>query len=253
MRAYHSGSPLLLLLDYDGTLTPIVEHPDKAVLPARRRWLLCCLARQQGLSVAIVSSRSLENLKRMVGLEGLIYAGNLGLEIEMGDRTIVHAEAVASREMLAGVLARLQGLAQAFPGAWVEDKKLGLTLHFRQVDPARRLPLVEQSRAVLAESKDLLRIVPAPLALEITPLPDWNKGSAVEWILEQLPAETLPFYAGDSANDKEAFLMAAGRGGLTVGVGPEAPPQARYVVPTPDSLIDLLAQLLPAITVAGLK
>lgn len=253
LRAYHSGSPLALLLDYDGTLTPIVEHPDLAVLPARARWLLSCLARQQGLSVGIVSGRSLENLMRMVQVEGVILAGNSGLEIAMGDRTIVQAEAVASRTLLAEVVGELRQLVQAFPRAWVEDKKLGATLHFRQVAAELRPQLLEVSRALLDARKDQLRIVPGPLALEITPVPGWNKGSAVELILEQMTAETFPFYAGESDNDLEAFQFVAGRGGLTVGVGSEAPPQARYTVPTPDALIDLLAQLLPAITVAGLK
>jgi len=253
LRAYHSDSPLLLLLDYDGTLTPIVEHPDLAVLPARARWLLSCLARQQSLTVGVLSGRSLENLTRMVPVEGLILAGNCGLEIRMCDRTIVHAEAVASRALMAEVVGELRNLVQAFPRAWVEDKKLGVTLHFRQVASELHPQLLEVSRSLLDARKDRLRVVPGPLALEITPVPDWSKGSAVELILEQMPAETFPFYAGDSANDREAFQSVSGRGGLTVGVGSEVPLEARFTVPTPDALIDLLAQLLPAITVAGLK
>jgi trehalose-phosphatase len=253
LQAYHSGSPLALLLDYDGTLTPIVEHPDKAELPSRARWLLCCLSRQKHLTMGVLSGRSLANLKQMVGLEGLIYAGNSGLELEIGGRTILHPQAETSRRLLVQVAREWQPLVSSVPRAWIEDKMLGLTLHFRQVAPELRPSLVERSRALLDCFADRLRVVPGPLALEVCPVPDWNKGSAVERVLEEMDAETFPFYAGDSANDREAFQIVAGRGGMTVGVGPEAPLEAQHTVPTPDTLIDLLAQMLPAITVAGMK
>lgn len=245
--------PLALLLDYDGTLTPIVEHPDRALLPARARWLLRCLARQSSLVVGVLSGRSLENLKAMVGLEGLIYAGLGGLELEMGGSTFIHPDAEASQSLLRQVVGELQALVLSFPRAWVEDKTRGLTLHFRQLAPELRPALLERSRAILNRYADWLRIVPAPMALEITPVPSWNKGSAVERILERMDAETFPFYAGDSANDREALQLVAGRGGLTVAVGGDDILQAQHTVASPDAVIDLLAQLLPAITVAGMR
>ncbi len=252
LQAYHSGSPLLLLLDYDGTLTPIVSHPSQARLPSRARWLLCCLARQSALAVGILSGRSLEDLKAMVGLSGLIYGGNSGLELEVEGKIFLHPEAEARRDLVNKVARELQALTTFFPRAWVEEKKLGLTLHFRQLAPELRPALLEQARELLQPYADQLRIVPAPMALEITPVPEWSKGSAVEWLLDRLDGETFPFYAGDSANDLEAIQVVADRGGLAVGVGPDVP-TAQHTVPTPDALIDLLAGLLPAITVAGLK
>jgi trehalose-6-phosphatase len=96
-------------------------------------------------------------------------------------------------------------------------------------------------------------VVPERYAWQVLAVPGWNKGSAVELILEQMPAEAFPFYAGDAAGDRAPYLFTAGRGGVALGVGPEAEGEVRWLVPTPDALIDLLAQLLPAITVAGLK
>jgi len=253
LRAYHSGSPLALVLDYDGTLTPIVDHPDQARLPARARWLLSCLASQPALVVAVLAGRSLENLQQLVPVAGVVRGGNAGLELQLKERTLLHPQALAGQALLAQAAGELQSMNSAFPRSWVEVKKLGLTLHFRQVAPELRPQLVDRAQALLGRYADRLQVVEELLALEVSAVPGWNKGSAVELLLEQMPAETFPFYAGDSASDREAFLITAGRGGVTVGVGPEALAEAQYTVPTPDALIDVLARLLPAITVAGLK
>jgi trehalose-phosphatase len=155
--------------------------------------------------------------------------------------------------LLAQVAPELQPLTSAFPRAWVENNKLGLTLHFRQVAPESRQPLLDRAQALLAPFGEQLEVDPERQAWQVLPVSGWNKGSAVELILEQMPAETLTFYAGDAVGDRDPYLFTAGRGGVAVSVGSDAPGEVRWLVPTPDALIDLLAQLLPAITVAGLK
>src|SRR5258706_4856935 len=72
---------LLLLLDFDGTLSPIVKNPRRASLPQATRRVLTDLARRPGVAVAIVSGRRIEDLRALVGLP-VIYAGNHGLRIE---------------------------------------------------------------------------------------------------------------------------------------------------------------------------
>lgn len=76
---------LALLLDYDGTLAPIAPHPDLAVLPQETRNVIQRLSNHSDVFVAVISGRSVENVKKMVGIEGITYAGNHGLEILHAD------------------------------------------------------------------------------------------------------------------------------------------------------------------------
>jgi trehalose 6-phosphate synthase/phosphatase len=72
---------LALLLDYDGTLAPIAPHPDLATLPQETKNVLQRLSNINDVYIAIISGRGVENVKNMVGIEGITYAGNHGLEI----------------------------------------------------------------------------------------------------------------------------------------------------------------------------
>ena len=76
---------LALLLDYDGTLTPIVKHPDLATLPSETKNVLERLAKRSDVFIAVISGRGVENVKKMVGIEGITYAGNHGLDIHHAD------------------------------------------------------------------------------------------------------------------------------------------------------------------------
>ena len=82
-------SILSLLLDYDGTLSPIAPHPDLATIPPETKKILERLANMSDVFIAIISGRSVNNVKEMVGIEGITYAGNHGLEIIHPDGTKV--------------------------------------------------------------------------------------------------------------------------------------------------------------------
>src|SRR5262245_34710076 len=91
--AHRTGSRLVLLFDYDGTLTPIVEHPSGAVLESNVRRLLRELAALKGVSVGVMSGRGLADLRHLVALPSLYYAGNSGLELDLRGGRVVHPEA----------------------------------------------------------------------------------------------------------------------------------------------------------------
>ena len=73
---------LCLFLDYDGTLTPIVQRPQDAVLPTEARELLKDLSKSDRCEMAIISGRALSDIKKLVGLKNITYVGNHGMEIE---------------------------------------------------------------------------------------------------------------------------------------------------------------------------
>lgn len=106
---------LALLLEYDGTLAPIAPHPDLAVLPPETKSILQRLSNHSDLYVVIVSGRSVENVKKMVGIENITYAGNHGLEILHPDGSkFVHPMPIQYESQVSDLLKALQDSVRFF-------------------------------------------------------------------------------------------------------------------------------------------
>lgn len=100
---------MALLLDYDGTLAPIAPHPDLAILPQETRNVLQRLSNHSDVYIAVISGRGVDNVKKMVGIEGITYAGNHGLEILHPDGSkFVHPMPVEFEQKVSGLLKALQ-------------------------------------------------------------------------------------------------------------------------------------------------
>ena len=119
-----------LLFDVDGTLAPIAPHPDLAAVPEARLAALARL-RDRYAAVGCVSGRPLSALRRLVPVDGLLLAGNHGLELDLGRGPERAPGADAWEARMAAVAARLEGPVRE-AGGWVEDKGLTLTLHWRE-------------------------------------------------------------------------------------------------------------------------
>jgi trehalose-phosphatase len=128
----------------------------------------------------------------------------------------------------------------------LEDRRFGLTLHYRQLAPSRHEELWEAARQVLREFEARLRVVIGLMAWEVNPAIGWHKGTAVRTIAEAIGPEVLIFYAGDSANDTEALEVVAALRGISVRVGATAPP-AEYGVEAPGELLEFLIGLKEAL------
>jgi trehalose-phosphatase len=257
LGAYRAGRTLALLFDYDGTLVPIVQHPALARLPAETRALLEELSGQPHLIVGVLSGRRIEDLKERVGLpltlpsppaaggEGRVrgricYCGVSGMELELHGVRITHPQATQGYAVIARLSVPLRELAAAYPGAWVEDKGLGLTLHYRAAPPHRIEDLRAHAQQIFQSWAGELRILEVAMAMEITPAFGWTKGSAVQRIVTSAGRDAIPLYAGDEANDRDALETAAALGGVAIGVGPRAPSSADYRLPDPAALLSLL-------------
>jgi trehalose-phosphatase len=247
VTAYRTGSRLALLFDYDGTLTPLVEHPALAVLDPGTRALLRSLACRPGVAVGVFSGRGLAELRHLVALPGLYYAGTGGLELDLRGTRVTHPGAEARRRLLGAALDGLAAVARDYPGAWVEDKGLGLTLHYRGVAPGRLAGLWERAGEVLRKSVGKVRVVGGPMVWEVAPALGWDKGSALRVVVQAVGGPAVPLYAGDSGNDVEALEAAAALGGVSVGVGPDAPPAAQYRLHDPAELVHFLTGLAEAL------
>jgi trehalose-phosphatase len=216
------GTPLVVLLDLDGTLAPIVPHPDDAAVPERTRGVLDGLVRAKGVHVGIVSGRSAADARARAGVQGIWTIGNHGLETIAPDGTLTVDERglpyVAA--MAEAGLALAKELAR-WPGAYVEDKGLTLSVHFRAVVDANPADI---ARAVTRlASRAGLRVTIASKVLEIRPPVAVDKGTAVLMLAERLGAGVVGaslVFAGDEATDEDAVRALRGwrSGAVTIHV-----------------------------------
>ena len=139
-RLLCEANQVLLALDYDGTLSPIVERPELALLPAQTKEWLIRLNRKDKYLVGVISSRGLEDARARIGIDGLIYAGNRGLEINGKGMDFVHPEALRLKESVNQAFHQLQQGLEHFNGVLVEHKGLSLTVHYRLTPESAGLP-----------------------------------------------------------------------------------------------------------------
>lgn len=242
--AHRAGRPLALLFDYDGTLTPIVPHPSGALLPeATRRTLLHLIAADR-VTMGVLSGRMLADLRTMIDLPGLYLAGTAGLEFRHPDGRVEEPPgADDARRSAADLADRLEPLAAECPGAWVERKPLGVTVHHRGCRPEDAARLVDRSRRELDRDPGSMRVVSGPRSLEITAALGWTKATAAGKIIAAVGPDTWPVYAGDAENDADALAEAGRLGGLGLGIGPDAPATALVRLPGTERLAEDLADL----------
>ncbi len=247
IRRRIKGRPLALLLDFDGTLTPIVPSPDRAMLSGGVRETLSNLAGRPETLVAVISGRSLEDIRQRVGLPKLIYAGNHGLEIAWQDSLWTLPEAEAARAEIGEACRRLRVRLRRVAGVIVEDKGLTASIHFRLTPPPR---LEEVRVAVLEEVERTPQLVVrrGKQAWELWPNVPWNKGAAAQTILgrtfgPEWVSQVAVVYLGDDRTDEDAF-MALPEPAVTVKVGsPTSVTAARYLAADVDEVAQFLELL----------
>jgi len=238
LEAAIGGRPVGLMLDYDGTLSPIVRDPAQARLPAGNRALLLRL--RERMPVAIVSGRGLDDLRGRIGIDGLLYVGNHGAEIAEGDRILLRQDHAAARAAMEECLERVREALLGIPGVIVEDKGGTASVHYRMVRPRDLEPLFARFTHVLEEYEEIFRITSGKKVLEIRPKGLWDKGRAVLWLARRWGRDRVPLYVGDDVTDVDAFRALKGRG-ISVSVGPC--PDADFTVEGTAGVTALLRRL----------
>nr|WKE35568.1 TPS [Bactrocera dorsalis] len=204
---------LALLLDYDGTLAPIAPHPDLATLSPEIKNVLFKLSNHSDVYVAVISGRNVDNVKRMVGIEGITYAGNHGLEILHPDGSkFVHPMPIEYEDKVSHLLKALQD-SVCRDGAWVENKGALLTFHYRETPAELRPAMIEKARGLII--KYGFKATEAHCALEARPPVQWNKGRASIYILRtsfgvDWSERIKIIYVGDDLTDEDAMVALKG-------------------------------------------
>ncbi|CAI9093773.1 OLC1v1029344C1 [Oldenlandia corymbosa var. corymbosa] len=238
------NSRIVIFLDYDGTLSPIVDDPDRAFMSADMRLAVRNVAKH--FPTAIISGRSRDKVYELVGLTELYYAGSHGMDImfpDSGSQSINHTSVTKSTDqskevnlfqpaseflpMIDEVFRTLVENTKDIKGAKVENHKFCTSVHYRNV-AEKSWPIIAQRVHDVLNNYPRLRLTHGRKVLEVRPVIDWDKGKAVEFLLESLGLgdknDLLPIYIGDDRTDEDAFkvLREGSRGyGIIVSTVPK--------------------------------
>ncbi|MQL80918.1 hypothetical protein Taro_013361 [Colocasia esculenta] len=226
---YAKGKRIALFLDYDGTLSPIVDDPDHAFMSEEMRAAVRNVAKY--FPTAIISGRSRDKVYEFVGLTELYYAGSHGMDImcpvtvsesidgsqnhttftgKQGKEVNLFQPASEFIPMISEVSQSLIEITKEIKGAQVENNKFCVSVHYRNVDE-KSWPNVAQLVHDTLKEFPRLRLTHGRKVLEIRPVIDWDKGKAVEFLLESLGLsdckDVVPIYVGDDRTDEDAFKV----------------------------------------------
>jgi len=237
---------IAVFLDYDGTLTPIVETPEKAVMSEDMREAVRKLFRR--CTVGIISGRDLKDVKGKVKIDSLVYAGSHGFDISGPEglkvKNEIWLEFLPILDEAEEELSR--GLGQ-IKGALVERKRFAIAVHYRLVD-SEKVDRVEEVVDKTAASHPELRKAYGKKIFELQPDIDWHKGKALLTLLNALNLDRndiLPFYIGDDVTDEDAFRALKGRGiGIVVRDEPYET-AASYSLKDTEEVREFLLKLIP--------
>ncbi|WP_323171437.1 trehalose-phosphatase [Natrialba sp. PRR66] len=234
-----NATHLLVCLDFDGTLAPIVDEPDAAAPTTANETAVAGLVDAAPVTTAIVSGRSLADVRTRI--DGpRIYAGNHGLELAWNETVAVHPVAHERAARLETVCEALETVLGPIPNVRIENKRLTGTVHVRTVPPAARPTVRRLTRTIVDRfGGDELDISPGKRILEIGPTIDWGKGDAVDVITSTLPDGTVPLYIGDDVTDESAF-RAIDADGISIRVGDDDPSTASFRVRSPAAVARVL-------------
>jgi len=244
---------ILLITDYDGTLTPIVERPELANLSEDTRRLLRSLAHQHRFTLGVISGRALADLKDKVGISSIIYAGNHGLEIEGPGISFVNPVAEELRPILRIVHYVLSRALGTIRGVFVENKGLSLSIHYRLAGEhkAREVEGIVKQIVGGAEAAGQAKITSGKKVYEVRPAVAWGKGKAVKLLMKKYgkggrKSRLLPMYFGDDLTDEDGFRVIESYGiGISVFVGEQSQQSAaRYFLKSPAEVATFLGILL---------
>jgi trehalose 6-phosphate phosphatase len=239
--------PLALTTDFDGTMSEIAPSPEEAVLHPRCLAALAKLVRILPL-VAVVSGRQVEDVRRLVGLAGVVYLGNHGFEMYLNGAT--HVAPAASEHFL--TVRRILD-----PGLLFEDKVTSASIHYRlTADPSAARKRVTSCLKALTKGTDI-GVVQGRRVVELRPLVDANKGTALVDLLARHDVASV-VYAGDDQTDLDAFAgirrwarMTENRALAVAVISTEMPPglreEADLTVEGVEGWADFLDALLEAI------
>jgi len=225
---------IMLFLDYDGTLAPIVKRPQDAVMPSKIKRILKDLLKVPDIEIAVISGRRLDDVKKIVGLRNIIYVGNHGFEAEGPKIKFIVQNLSGFKAVLKKIKKELTKRLYGIKGILIEDKGVTLSVHYRLVrkKDISLIKAIFQKALIFYQIKNKVKTGFGKKLFEVRPAINWDKGKVVLWLLKRHKSflkgkRVLPVYIGDDVTDEDAFKNLRGRG-LTIFVGKSRSSQAEY-------------------------
>ncbi|MDP6352752.1 MAG: trehalose-phosphatase [Alphaproteobacteria bacterium] len=244
-----AGRRIALFLDYDGTLTPIVDRPEEAVLASPIQAILARLAAR--CPVVVISGRDRADVAARVAISRIVYAGSHGFDI--AGPGLSHPPDPAGADLPALIAATAETLRSdlaPIPGVIVEAKRFAAAVHYRLAAPET----VDAVRAVVAAAvgeQSRLRVAGGKKVFEVRPTVDWDKGRAVSWLLGALGLDAddvVPITIGDDTTDEDAFRALAASGVTILVADRPRRSRARYRLVDPHEVGWFLERLADMLT-----
>jgi trehalose-phosphatase len=244
---------VLLLCDYDGTLTPLVHDPFAAYLAPNVKEKLEALKKNPRFTPGIISGRELAEVKTLAGVEGIFYSGNHGLEVETpGGDYSGPAHSIWMAAAFSELTVRLQKALAGVPGAVVQDKSLSVSVHYRNAAPQDEPKIEALTRQTVDAwpDKRKVKICAQKKIWEIRPVSECDKGKAVLAIAaevrEKLKCDKLlTVFLGDDSTDEDAFKVLQRPAGWAIFVGDSAQKSAApYYLASPAETEEFLTRLI---------
>ena len=245
-----SSQLVAIFLDYDGTLSPIPKRVTRLERPLSdtSRKIIYELSRHSKTRIFIISGRTVESLKRLVGIDGIYYIGVHGHIIRGPDIEYIHSALEGFRSVIKDIRDRILEMLSKVEGVVVEDKGVALSIHYRGVDRDRSREILKQVLRISSEYYGV-RLSKGKKILEVLPNTGWDKGKAIDYVLAILSAKNglsinsiAPIYFGDDKSDENGFKLLRGKG-IGVRVGYKCNTNAEYYVDNTDDVVRFLNEL----------
>ncbi|KAJ0499825.1 putative trehalose-phosphatase [Helianthus annuus] len=254
------GKKIVVFLDYDGTLSNIVPNPDEAFMSKKMRRVVSEVARC--FPTAIISGRSRDKVYGFVKLDDIYYAGSHGLDIaapfqcqnrpvdKNGEEVVRFQPAQIYQPLIYKILDVLKEETNGIKGVMLENNKFCVSVHFRHVSD-KDFPVLEEVVKSLVDDLGEFRLSEGKKVFEIRPDIEWDKGHALEYLLETLgygsSNDVLPIYIGDDRTDEDAFKAIKKRGkgySIVVSSSPKKDTMASYSLRSPSDVKKFLSRLV---------
>jgi trehalose 6-phosphate phosphatase len=232
---------VVVFLDFDGTLVRIAPRPDAVSMALPTRRVLRCLASHPRVTLAVISGRRRAELRQYVDIPGIHYLGLYGWE-----RSRNAAVSEPTRNALRCMLDRITPQLGNYPGLWIEDKQLSLSIHYRTASPTVQRLARSALRKLLLPFHRFLRLFINLREAEIVPHCIAGKGRATtQFLAKRALRQAIPVYFGDDLSDEPAF--AAVHSGISICVGVARATRANYFLRGPAEVATALLKLEAAL------
>jgi len=245
IRKALAGKNLILFLDFDGTLAPIVDRPADARIPAAAMSALVQLAQSPRVALGIVSGRGLRRLRRLVRLKGIHWIGSHGWEWSLPDD--VHRSHATPQEsrLIHAAAAELRRALRGLPRIRIKRKAVSVVVHFRGAPLAQARAARQRVLQVARRHSSRLRVLAGKKVLELLPVGANNKGTAVAAAVARIRRRRhfpVLIFAGDDRTDETVFAR-MGRRDISIHVGRRVRSRAKFFLRSPRQVCRFLLQL----------